>query len=93
VINDVKTNTTSYKQILKQILFSTLKEMIGSNKFKYEYAIQQKEPTIDELTQSCNKLIENIESSHQLNLIQYETTINALNSKIGELDVEFNLFC
>jgi hypothetical protein len=58
VINDVKTNTTSYNQ-----------------------------------TQSCNEIRENIESSHQLNSIRYETTINELNSKIGELEVVDNLFC
>ena len=67
--------------------------MIRSNKFKYEHDIQQKEARIDELTQSCNEIIQNTESSNKLNSIQCETTINELNSKIGELDVEFNLFC
>ena len=67
--------------------------MIGSNKFKYEHVIQQKVARIDELTQSCNEIIQNKESSNKLNSIQCETTINELNSKIGELEVEFNLFC
>jgi hypothetical protein len=67
--------------------------MIGSKRFKYEHVIQQKEARIDELTQSCNEIIQNTESSNKLNSIQCETTINELNSKIGELDVEFNLFC
>ena len=67
--------------------------MIGSNKFKYEHDIQQKEARIDELTQSCNEIKQNIESSNQLDSIQCETTINELNRKIGELEVEFNLFC
>jgi hypothetical protein len=67
--------------------------MIGSNKFKYDYVIQQKVAWIDKLTQSCNEIKQNIETSNQLNSIQYETTINELNSKIGELEVvEFNLF-
>jgi hypothetical protein len=67
--------------------------MIGSKRFKYEHVIQQKVARIDELTQSCNEIIQNIESSNKQNSIQCETTINELNSKIGELDVEFNLFC
>jgi uncharacterized protein YoxC len=67
--------------------------MIRSNKFKYEHDIQQKEARIDELTQSCNEIKQNIESSNQLNSIQCETTINELNSKIGELEVVYNLFC
>ncbi len=67
--------------------------MIRSNKFKYEHDIQQKEARIDELTQSCNEIKQNIESSNQLNSIQCETTINELNSKKEELEVvEFNLF-
>jgi hypothetical protein len=66
--------------------------MIGSNKFKYEHVIQQKEARIDELTQSCNEIKQNIESSKQLNSIQCETTIYEMNCKIGELEVEFNLF-
>jgi hypothetical protein len=67
--------------------------MIGSKRLKYEHVIQQKVARIDELTQSCNEIIQNKESSNKLNSIQCETTINELNSKIGELDVEFNLFC
>ena len=67
--------------------------MIGSNKFKYEHDIQQKEARIDELTQSCNEIKQNIESSKQLISIQCETTIYELNCKIGELEVVYNLFC
>jgi hypothetical protein len=66
--------------------------MIRSNKLNFEHVNQQKEARIDELTQSCNEIIQKIESSNQLNSIQCETTINELNSKIGELEVEFNLF-
>ena len=67
--------------------------MIRSNKLNYEHVNQQKEARIDELTQSCNEIKQNIESSNQLNSIQCETTINELNSKIEELEVvEFNLF-
>jgi hypothetical protein len=66
--------------------------MIRSNKFKYEHVNQQKEARIDELTQSCNEMKENFESSNKLNSIQYETTLNELNNKIGELEVILLIF-